>query len=179
VISAGLDPPRQRQSAQLLGSYGWFADHNSVQLQKRDNQRGEVVGKRLARCRLSVPGVKMSKHYAIRKSGADGWQGLAHIAEQEELGRRNTIGMGCNGALTDIDSAMREELAKMIVRPAVAETELQHFTVHAGNQIGGQCEASALRLEPTDKAVQPAHRNYAAIPEVSRNFFNSAAAVRS
>jgi hypothetical protein len=163
----------------LLGSYGWFADQHSVQLQKWDDQRGEGVGKRLARRVLSVPRVQVSKHHAVGKSGADGWQGLAHIAEQEELGQRNTIGMGCNGALADIDFAMREERPKMIVRPAVAETELQHIAIHTGDQIGGQFEASTLRLEPTDEAVQPAHRNYAAMPEVSRNFFNSARALRS
>ena len=121
----------------------------------------------------------MSEHHAVRKPGADGWQSFAHIAEQEELGRRNAIGMGCNAALADIDRAMREELPKMIVGSAVAEAELEHFTVQTANQIGGHFEASALRLEPTNEAVQPAHRNYAAMPELSRNFFNSARAPRS
>ncbi len=163
----------------MVGSYGWFADQHSVLPQKWDDQRGEAVGKRLARRDISVPRVKMSEHHAVRKSGADGWQSFAHIAEQEELGRRNAIGMGCNGALADIDRTMREELPKMIVGPAVAEAELEHFTVQTANQIGGQFEASALRLEPMNEAVQPAHRNYAAMPEVSRNFFNSARAARS
>jgi hypothetical protein len=163
----------------LVASYGWFADQHSVQQQKGDDQRGEVVGKGLARRDVSVPGVKMSKHHAVSKSSADGWQSLAHIAEQEKFGRRNTIGMGRNGALADVDFAMREELSKMIVCPAVTEAELQHFTIQTGNQIGGQFEAGALRLEPSNEAVQPAHRNYAAMPAVSRNFFNSARAVRS
>ena len=87
--------------------------------------------------------------------------------------------MGGNGALADIDFAMREELPKMIVCPAVAKAELQHLTIHSSDQMGGQFEASALRLEPTNEAVQPTHRNYAAMPEVSRNFFNSARAARS
>lgn len=121
----------------------------------------------------------MSKHHAVGKSVADRRQSLTHIAEQEQVERRNTIGMGCNGALADIDFAMREELAKMIVCPAIAEAELQHIAIHTGNQIGGQFEASALRLEPTNEAVQPAHRCYAARPAVSRNFFNSARAVLS
>ena len=141
----------------MVRSYGWFADQHSVQLQKWDDQRAEVVGKRLARCDLSVPGVKVREHHTVRESGAGGWQGLAHIAEQEEFGWRNTIGVGCNRALADIDFAMREELPKMIVCPAVAEAELQHLTVQAGNQIGGQFEAGALRLEPADEAVEPAH----------------------
>lgn len=121
----------------------------------------------------------MSEHHAVRKSGADGWQSFAHIAEQEELGRRNAIGMGCDGALADIDLAMREKLPKMIVGPAVAEAELEHFTVQTANQIGGQFEASALRLEPTNEAVQPAHGYYAARPAVSRNRFTSARAARN
>lgn len=101
----------------------------------------------------------MSKRHAVRESGADGWQRLAHIAEEEKLGRRNTIGMGRDGALADVDFAMREELSKMIIRPAVAEAEFQHFTLQIGNQVGGQFEASTLRFEPTDEAVQPAHRH--------------------
>jgi len=67
--------------------------------------------------------------------------------------------MGCNGALANVDFAMREELSEMIIRPSVAEAELQHFTIQIGNQIGGQFEASTLRLEPTNEAVQPAHRH--------------------
>jgi hypothetical protein len=163
----------------LVGSYGWFADQHPVQLQKWDDQRGEVIGKRPARRDLAVPGIEMRKHYTLGKPGADGWQSLAHIAEQEELGRRNAIGVGCNRALADIDVPMREQLPKMIVCPAVAEAELQHFTIHTGNQIGGQFEASTLRLEPPNEAVQPTQRNYAATPVVSRNFFNSARAARS
>ena len=84
--------------------------------------------------------------------------------------------MGSYGALADIDIAMREELSEMIVGPAVAKAELEHFTIKTVNQIGRRFEASALRLEPTDEAVQPAH---AAASVVSRNFFNSAVAVRS
>jgi hypothetical protein len=138
-----------------------------------------VVGKRLALRDLAVPGIKMCKHHAVGKPSANGRQSLAHIAEQEELGGRNTIGMGCNGALADVDFAMREELPKMIVSPAVAEAELQHIAIQIGDEIGGQFQANALRLEPADEAVQPAHRSYAAMPAVSRNFFNSARAVRS
>ena len=79
----------------------------------------------------------MREHHAVGKPGADGWQSFAHIAEQEELGRRNTIGVGCDCALADIDVAMRKELSEMIVGPAVAEAELQHLTIQTGNQIGG------------------------------------------
>ena len=121
----------------------------------------------------------MRKHHTLGKPGAHGRQRLAHIAEQEKLRRRNTARMGCNGALADINVALREELSEMIVGPAVAEAEFQHFTIQPPDQVGGQFEASTLRLEATDKAVQPAHRYYAAMPAVSRNFFNSARAALS
>ena len=107
----------------MVGSNGWFADQHSVQLQKGDDQRGEVVGQRLARRDLAIPGIKMSKHHSVGKSSADGWQSLAHIAEQEKVGRRNTIGMGRDSALADVDFPPREELSKVIIRPAVAEAE--------------------------------------------------------
>lgn len=117
-----------------------------------------MVGKRLARRDLAIPGIEMRKHHTLGKPGAEGWQRLAHIAEEEELGRRNTIGVGCDGALADVDFAMWEEISKVIVRAAVAEAELQHLTLQTGNQIGGHFEASALRLKPSNEAVQPAHR---------------------
>ena len=121
----------------------------------------------------------MRKHHPLGKPGAHGRQCLAHIAEQEKLRRRNTAGMGCDGALADINVALREELSEMIVGPAVAEPEFEHVTIQTPNQVAGQIEASALRLEPANEAVQPAHRYYAAMPAVSRNFFNSASAALS
>ena len=89
--------------------------------------------------------------------GAARWQRLAHIAEQEQLGRRNAIGMGCDGPLADIDLAVWEQLAKVIVGPAVAEPQLEHLTIQIADQIRREIEASALRLEATDEAVEPAH----------------------
>ncbi len=163
----------------MVGIYRWFADQHPVQPQKRDDQRGEVVGKRLARCDFAIPGIEMGEHHTAGKPRANGWQSFAHIAKQEESGWRNTIGMGCHDALADIDFAMREELSKMIVRPAVAEPELQHLTIQTGNQVGGRFEASALRLEASNEAVQSAHRYYAATSERVRSRSISARAVRS
>ena len=138
-----------------------------------------MVGKGFARRDVAVPGVKMSKRHTVGKEPSGGRQSFAHIAEQEELGRRNTIGMSCNGALADKNVAIREEFSKMVVTSAIAETELKHFTVQTRDQIGGQFEAGALCLEPADEAVQPAQRYYAAMPAVSRSCFISASAARS
>jgi hypothetical protein len=40
-----------------------------------------LVGKRLARRDLAIPGIEMRKHHPLGKPGAEGWQRLAHIAE--------------------------------------------------------------------------------------------------
>ena len=87
--------------------------------------------------------------------------------------------MGRHDALADIDFAVREALSKMVVRPAVAEPELQHLTIQASNQVGGQFEASTLSLEASNEAVQSAHRYYAATSECVRSRSISARAVRS
>ena len=138
-----------------------------------------MIGKGLARHEVTVAGVEMSKRDAVGEKLPGRRQSLAHVAEQEELGRRNTVGMSGNGALADKNVATGQKFSKMVVRPAIAETELEHFTFQIGDQTGGQFEASALRLEPADKAVQPAQRYYAAMPAVSRSCFISASAARS
>ena len=138
-----------------------------------------MIGKRLARRDFAISGIEMGEHHTAGEPGANGWQRLAHIAKQQKLGRRNTIGVGCDGALADIDFATRKELSKVVVRAAVAKAELQYLTIQTGNQIGGQFEASALCLEPSNETVQPAHRNYAATPERVCSRSISARAVRS
>lgn len=121
----------------------------------------------------------MGKHDAVRKSGMGRRKRLAHIAEQEEPGWRYAIRMGGNGALADIDFTIREQFPKMVIRSAVTEPELKHVTIQTGNHVDCHFEASALRLEPADEAVQPAHRCYAAMPAVSRSCFTSARAALS
>ena len=179
VISSPLDSGRQGKSAQFVRNYGWFADQHSVRPQERNDKWRQVVGKCLARRDIAIPGIEMSERHAAGKEPLGGPQPLAHIAEQEELGRRNTIGMSCNGTLADKNVAIREELSKMVIGSAVAETELEHFTVQTGDQIGGQFEAGALCLEPADDAIQPTHRHHAAMPAVLRKRSTSARAARS
>jgi hypothetical protein len=88
----------------------------------------------------------MGQCHSVGKSGPRHRKRFAHIAEEEEPGRRNTIWMRGNGALANIDFAIREQVAKVIVCPAVAEAKLEHVTVETANQFGGHFKASALRL---------------------------------
>ena len=71
----------------------------------------------------------MSKRYAIVKPVAGIAQCLAHIAEQKKLRWRYAIGMGGNPALTDVDLAIRKQLAEMIIRPTITEAELKHLAL--------------------------------------------------
>jgi len=71
----------------------------------------------------------MGQRYPPPQRLADGWKGIAHVAEEEDLGRRDTIGMRCNSALAYVDRSVRKELAQMIVGPAVAEPQLEHVAV--------------------------------------------------
>src|SRR5262249_61187190 len=66
--------------------------------------------------------------------------------------------MGGELSLADINRPIGEELAKMIISPAVAETQFEHHAIQFPNQIRGRIQAGALSLEPPYKAVEPAHQ---------------------
>ncbi len=73
--------------------------------------------------------------------------------------------MGRDLPLADVDLPVRKQFAQMIVGPAVAEPEFEHRPVEIRDQRGRQVEAGALRLEPADEAVEPAHApDQAAMP---------------
>ncbi len=88
---------------------------------------------------------------------AGGWQCFAHVAQEQQLGGRDTIRVGRDSALADINLTIGKEFAKMVVGPAVAEAEFQDIAIQSANQSGPPLKAGALRLEAADKAVQPAH----------------------
>jgi hypothetical protein len=78
---------------------------------------------------------------------------LAHIADQQKLGWRYAIGMGGDSTLTNIDLAVREQCAKMIIRSAIAETELKDHAIEIANQMSGVVQASALRFKAAYKTI--------------------------
>ena len=163
----------------MVGNYGRFTDQHSVEPQERDNQRDDALGERLAGGSVPVAGVEMGKRYTVRELGAELGQSLAHVAEQEEPGRGNAIRMSGNRALADIDFAIWEQVSEMVVCSAVSQSELEQVTIQTCNQLGGHFETSALRFEPADEAVQPAHQRHAATPVVLRSRSISAEAARS
>jgi Zn-dependent metalloprotease len=56
-------------------------------------------------------------------------------------------------ALADINSSVREELAQMIIGPAITKPKFEHVALQALDQPGREIKASALRLQPADEAV--------------------------
>ena len=79
----------------------------------------------------------MRQSYPAPKPLAGRLQSIAHVAQEEEFGRRHAIGMRRNPALADVDSSIRKELAQMVVRPTVAEPELDHVPVQLPDEMGG------------------------------------------
>ena len=65
--------------------------------------------------------------------------------------------MSRDPALAHKDVPIGAQFAQMIVSAAVAEPELEHRPVETADQRRRQVEAGALRLEPADEAVEPAH----------------------
>ena len=76
----------------------------------------------------------MGEHHSTGKPGPGIRQRLTHIAEQKAPRWRHAIRMCGNGSFADIDRSIREEFAKMIVSPAVAEAEFQHVAFQFANQ---------------------------------------------
>jgi hypothetical protein len=54
---------------------------------------------------------------------------LTHITEQEKLRWRYAVGMSSDLAFANIDLAIREQHAEMIISPAITKAELEHCTV--------------------------------------------------
>ena len=61
---------------------------------------------------------------------------VAHVAEEEEFGRRHAIWMRRNPALADVDLSIWKQLAQMVVSPAVAKPELEHLPVQFLYEVG-------------------------------------------
>jgi hypothetical protein len=99
----------------------------------------------------------MSEHHAPLEVLAGRRQGLAHVAQQEKFWWRYTIRMGSDLPLANIDFAVRQELAKMIVSPTVTEAKFEHLSSEIANQMRRAIQARALGFETPYKTIKPAH----------------------
>ena len=78
----------------------------------------------------------MGECYPSLKEMTGSQQSIAHVAKDEELVRRDAIGMRRDPAIADVDFPIRKELAQMVVGPAVAKPELEHLPVQFPNEVG-------------------------------------------
>ena len=60
-------------------------------------------------------------------------------------------------ALADINSSVREELAQMIIGPAITKPKFEDLSIQSPDKTGREIETSTLCLQPADEAVEPAH----------------------
>jgi len=56
-------------------------------------------------------------------------------------------------ALADMNFSVREELAQVIIGPAITQPKLEDFSVQSPDKTGCEIETSALCLQPADEAV--------------------------
>lgn len=99
----------------------------------------------------------MSDHHPTRKQLAGPLQRIAHIAEEEKFRWRYAVGMRGNPALADVNSSIRKEVTQVVIRPPITKPKFEHLSVQSLDKTGREIEAGALRLQPADKAVEPAH----------------------
>jgi hypothetical protein len=89
----------------------------------------EFLCERLARNDVPRRRVEMGESYPTAELIAELPKCLTHITEQEKLRWRYAIGMGRNLAFANIDLAVWEQRAEMIISSAIAKAELEHCSV--------------------------------------------------
>jgi hypothetical protein len=95
----------------------------------------------------------MSEHDPPTERLAGARQGIAHVAEQEEFGRRYAVGMRGNPPFADVNSSIRKKLTQVIVGPAITQPKFEDISVRSPHKTGREIETSALCLQPADEAV--------------------------
>jgi len=80
----------------------------------------------------------MSEHDPIPEQLAGASQRIAHVAKEEKSGWRYAVGMRGNPALADINFSVREELAQVIIGPAITQPKFEDLSVQSPDKTG--CE---------------------------------------
>ena len=87
----------------------------------------------------------MSERDSVPEQPAGALQRIAHVAKEEEFGRRYAIGVRGNPAFANINSSVRKELTQVIIGPAIAEPELENDPGNRAGEFDGTIERGALR----------------------------------
>jgi len=62
-----------------------------------------------------------------------------------------------NFAIENVDITIGKQVAKMIVCPPVAETELKNMSWHLAKRLGGGIQTCPLRRKPPNNGIEPRH----------------------
>ena len=135
-----------------------LADKNATGPHQRRHHRRQFPASARFASTSPVPGSKCASAIRFSSRWRDRRKRFTHVAQQQKFFGRNAVGMGGDLTLADKDVPLREKLAQMIVGAAIAEPEFEHRPVDAAHQARRHIEAGALRLQPSDEAVEPAHR---------------------
>ena len=106
----------------------------------------------------------MHQNGLARRALSKGGQGLFNTAKHEMVVIRDTIGMSADFALEYDDLTLWQTLSQMIKGSAIAKTELEHSAIQSINGLRGNVNASTLRLEAPDEAIQSTQRNVSISP---------------
>jgi len=80
----------------------------------------------------------MSERDPVPEQLAGAPQRVAHVAKEEKFGRRYAVGMGGDPALADINFSVREELAQVIIGPAITQPKFEDLSVQSPDKTGGE-----------------------------------------
>ena len=129
---------------------------------RRDAERAEQAydqaGQPDQRFRVAIVIAAADIHmHQSRTDAGKGCRGLADLSKHE-IARLRQAGLVRRGkAVEGDDAAARKPLAQMIVGAAIAESEFDDRTGRRRDFAADHVEDVALRRQPTDEAVQPAH----------------------
>jgi hypothetical protein len=133
------------------------ADNNSAGLQRLDQKGGDQTGQFPRDTIVSGADIDVRESRIGAEACDCRRQGAKDIPRKESIRRRYARPVSGQLAVEDVDVARWQCLAKMIVRTAVAEAELQHVSRQGADKPGSIIEAGTLRLHPADKRIESAH----------------------
>jgi hypothetical protein len=134
-----------------------IAHHDGVWAHKWGDQPYELGSKPLVFTDVACADVDMGESRRMWNLAPHHRQGVATVAQDQELSRRDAIGMRSELAIEYVNLALGHDLAQVIIGAAVAEAELEHRPGHIPDQLGRTIEAGALRPHAANEAIEAAH----------------------
>jgi hypothetical protein len=84
-------------------------------------------------------------------------QGFMNITNDKMVGVGNTCRVRIHDSIENENLAIRAQGAQVIVRPPVAEAQLEDGSFEFGNSANSLLQTGALSLQAPNEAIQPTH----------------------